>query len=510
MYTKLIETQSQLHKKRLTQAEIVRDMFYQDITVPDEAIIDKLGLKHSNVAAILQPLKEAGWTFRRNKYPLGYSCINEGDYNVSVKNGKTTKYNKKNDAYQIMQDANNSLSDVSDITTEATDTLANIDIIGSDIDFDNVSVEDLIDENTLLKDAKEEEKARKEQQRQKEAEEYQENIRKEAKREAKYLKLKEAEFEKTENAISFCYKVRQNTLLYGPTGCGKTYLAQKIAEEMGLEVVVESVAAGLAQEDLIGKRLPDSTGSFSYFSSEFVRLYGNGGVYIADEIDAADPEILLVLNNALAGDHFTVGAKNEGERRVNRHKDFIFVGTCNTLDGADINHNARQKLDGASLSRLRCGVIEMDYDKEYERKVITDKKLLSWGWAVRKYIEDNSGFEDKVMDTRFLKDAQRMLDAGAPLSFVQKRFFVGWEDSELASIKIATDNIVDTEEGIGTRKDSPIRFFASREAAESYLKDNFLKNTGYSVVYNTIKMNYCITTTTSGAILQEDGEWYYG
>ena len=263
----------------------------------------------------------------------------------------------------------------------------------------------------------------------------------ERKKRAKEEAKKQAEQEyltqqlnKTEYAIELLYRVRQNTLLTGPTGCGKTYLAQKIAKKLDLECVVISVAAGLAQEDLIGKRLPNSTSVFEYFMSEFVRLYKFGGVFVADEMDAADPEIILVLNNALAGDHFTVDSVEVGERKVNRHKDFVMVATTNTLSGADEIHTARQQLDGATLSRFRAGIIEMDYDKEYEKSVISNKEFRDWCWDVRQKIRDNEGLSDKIMDTRFMKDGQKLLDNGATVDFLKTRYFSGWPEDEISAV----------------------------------------------------------------------------
>lgn len=100
---------------------------------------------------------------------------------------------------------------------------------------------------------------------------------------------------------------RRNILLIGPAGCGKTYLASQVAKALGLDFASISCSPGMSEAALLGRAIPNmNTGEVVYQSTEFVRLYENGGVFLCDEMDSADPSVLLVLNQALANGQMTV------------------------------------------------------------------------------------------------------------------------------------------------------------------------------------------------------------
>ena len=60
-----------------------------------------------------------------------------------------------------------------------------------------------------------------------------------------------------------------------------------------------SLSAGCTESHIIGRVLPDEAGNWTYRPSPFVRAYRDGGVHLFDEIDAADPNLLVLINAAL-------------------------------------------------------------------------------------------------------------------------------------------------------------------------------------------------------------------
>ena len=101
--------------------------------------------------------------------------------------------------------------------------------------------------------------------------------------------------------------LRQNVLLVGPAGCGKTQLAEQVADALGLPFSFLSGSAGMSESQLQGWLLPVTEGgAFSYVPSSFVTAYETGGVFLLDEIDAADENLLLVINAALANGAFAI------------------------------------------------------------------------------------------------------------------------------------------------------------------------------------------------------------
>jgi cobaltochelatase CobS len=160
----------------------------------------------------------------------------------------------------------------------------------------------------------------------------------------------------------------KSPLLVGPAGCGKSLLAEQAAEALGLEYDHICFSAGASETWLFGRQTPNG-----FVEGGFSRLYEKGGVFLADELDAADANLLMALNTAIAGHAF----KNPiSGRTIERHPDFVFIGAANTFGkGANAVYTGRNRLDGASLNRFT--VIIVDYDKSVEKSLCPDDELRS-------------------------------------------------------------------------------------------------------------------------------------
>jgi hypothetical protein len=72
-------------------------------------------------------------------------------------------------------------------------------------------------------------------------------------------------------------RCRKNILLIGPAGSGKTYLAEQVAQVLGLPFSFISCSAGMSEGQLLGRLVPTGEGGkFEYLRSEFVRCYEEG------------------------------------------------------------------------------------------------------------------------------------------------------------------------------------------------------------------------------------------
>ena len=222
---------------------------------------------------------------------------------------------------------------------------------------------------------------------------------------------------------------RKNILLVGPAGCGKTHMASKIAEAFGLDFASQSCSAGMSESQLTGWLLPTgSNAKFVYTMAQFVRIYENGGVFLFDELDSSDPNVLIYINQALAQDEFYLPIRHDNPK-VKKHKDFIAVAAANTFGtGADAMYHARNALDAATLDRFRIGVIPVDYSPVVEDKLIDDE-VLSWGRDVRGKINRNR--LQKVMSTRFLIDATDMKrNQKWSMEEIASTYFADWTGEE--------------------------------------------------------------------------------
>jgi MoxR-like ATPase len=224
-------------------------------------------------------------------------------------------------------------------------------------------------------------------------------------------------------------ELRKNIMLVGPAGCGKSFVAPQIAKALGLDYSEQSCTAGMSETVFSGWLLPiGESGRFHYVSSEFVRLYENGGVFLLDEMDAADPNVMVFINAALAGDHFVLPQRFE-KPMVKKHKNFICMAACNTFGtGADTVYHGRNALDGATLDRFRIGITKFDYSPSVEEKLI-EPDLLRWGRNLRTSINNHK--LKRIMSTRFLIDATDMINAGGwERSDVEEAYFSDWSPEE--------------------------------------------------------------------------------
>jgi len=167
-------------------------------------------------------------------------------------------------------------------------------------------------------------------------------------------------------------------MLVGPAGCGKTTIGEHVAQALQLAFYITSTINDT--HELIG--FVDGHGR--YHDTPFRHAYENGGVWIADEIDAWDANALLAANSALANGYCNFPDMSEP---IHRHADFRLIATANTFGtGADRLYVGRNELDAASLDRF--AVIEVDYDLNLERMFAgTNDRWLERVWEVRKIVQ---------------------------------------------------------------------------------------------------------------------------
>ena len=228
-------------------------------------------------------------------------------------------------------------------------------------------------------------------------------------------------------------KATKNIMLVGPAGCGKSHLAEQVAESLGLDYSSVSCSSDMSSSVLTGWLLPSDGGKFEYAPSDFINLYENGGVFLLDEMDAADPSILLIINQALANGRITI-PQRKGNTVVKRHPNFIAVAATNTFGRGGNLMYSRERLDESTIDRFRSGMIELDYDPELEAKLV-DSEVLEWGLAVRERIINTR--LKRVISTRFLRDASALKEhAGYSLKQIKEIFFGDFKPDERAKIDL--------------------------------------------------------------------------
>lgn len=147
--------------------------------------------------------------------------------------------------------------------------------------------------------------------------------------------------------------------LTGPAGSGKNVLCKQVAEALGLKFYFTNAVT--QEYKLTG--FTDAMGN--YQETQFYKAFTQGGLFMLDEMDASIPEILVILNAAIANGYFDFPAPIG---YVEAHPDFRVIAAGNTVGtGADYQYVGRNQLDAASLDRF--AVVKVDYSEAIENSV---------------------------------------------------------------------------------------------------------------------------------------------
>jgi len=149
-------------------------------------------------------------------------------------------------------------------------------------------------------------------------------------------------------------------LLVGMAGTGKTHAGEQVAGALKIPFYAISVGAQTSKSDIIGYM----NASGSYTSTLFRKAYEFGGVFLMDEIDAGNSNVLIQINAALSNNYCAFP-----DGMVKRHADFRFIATANTFGlGASRMYVGRNQLDAATLDRF--SVMNWNVDEELERLLV--------------------------------------------------------------------------------------------------------------------------------------------
>lgn len=216
----------------------------------------------------------------------------------------------------------------------------------------------------------------------------------------------------------------EHVYLVGPPGTGKSHLVESVADALNMRHGAISCSATMPSSALFG--FIDAGGT--YRGTVFRDMYENGGVFLLDEIDNGNPNVLAAMNQALAN-----GACAFPDGMVKRSPDFLAVAAANTYGtGPTRKFIGRNAIDAATLDRF--SMVEVGIDEALEDRLVravhdgpaTDELLTTW----RKYRRNvEAAGLDVVISPRTLIAGARMLAQGMKLADVEAvRVFPGLDD----------------------------------------------------------------------------------
>lgn len=226
--------------------------------------------------------------------------------------------------------------------------------------------------------------------------------------------------------ILIAVSAKVNIALVGPAGSGKTTAVHKAADALGLPFYSKSVSSHTSPHEFFGYQ--DANGK--YVRTLFRESYENGGVFLLDEFDAGNPNVLAALNQATAN-----GSCAFADGMIEKHEDFIIVMAGNTFGhGATIEYVGRNKIDAATLDRF--AFINFQYDEDLELELSTNKAWCKKVQALRGIIEAKK--IRTIISPRATFNGERLLAAGMSEDKVLDLvIFKGLETDEVVMMKAA-------------------------------------------------------------------------
>jgi hypothetical protein len=145
--------------------------------------------------------------------------------------------------------------------------------------------------------------------------------------------------------------------IHGPRGVGKSEIARQVAESFGVSFHLVALSPTTAEGKLLGFKNA-ATGDF--VTGLLDDVYANGGVAFLDEIDIADPGVLVGLNSLISGRDY----RFPNGKVVKRHPDFFVIAGANTSGSGAAEGYLRRKMDAAVLDRFVKLYVPLDPELE--------------------------------------------------------------------------------------------------------------------------------------------------
>lgn len=224
--------------------------------------------------------------------------------------------------------------------------------------------------------------------------------------------------------LESCVKNKIPSFLVGPAGSGKTTVAENVAKKFNMNFYCMSVGNQTTKSDLLG--FISATGN--YVSTVFRTAFEEGGVFLLDEIDAGNSNVLTILNSALAN-----GYCSFPDGMVKRHKDFCCIASGNTIgQGANKQYVGRNQLDGATLDRFTK--IDWTYDEVLEKKISKNNGWVNRVQAIRKICND-MGLK-LIISPRASINGSNLINDGIPVLQVDEACIFKGQIDEITKQKI--------------------------------------------------------------------------
>lgn len=181
------------------------------------------------------------------------------------------------------------------------------------------------------------------------------------------------------DVLRSAYEEHLHVCLVGECGTGKTLSLKYLAFELQVPYKSVSLDGACTREDLLGtyvRAQRDGKTDWMWVDGWLTKMARYGGIFVAEEINAAPPEILFALHGLLAHTTSHLDLTQIGGDVVEPHPKFFFAATMNP------NYHGTYNLNAALLDRFDI-VLHYDYDTDLEANFVSDVNVRALFTALR-------------------------------------------------------------------------------------------------------------------------------
>ncbi len=155
------------------------------------------------------------------------------------------------------------------------------------------------------------------------------------------------------NVLTKAHRASLFVLVIGPKGTGKTSLVRKFASDLHKELHSINFSLRTRESHLVGSKTMNQ-GEISFVEGILIKSMKEGGILYLDELNAAEADVLLRLDEALDDRRQIILKEAEGQV-IRASQDWFVIATINPL-----SHVGTKELPPQLLSRFPVR-LRLDY-----------------------------------------------------------------------------------------------------------------------------------------------------